>query len=69
MEVRYRVFEPDTPRDLPLELVQEWSSGILLTVGTELRRNDGETWVVAAVEQDPDPDYAGRVFFERAETS
>ena len=69
MELRYRVFEPGTPRDLPLELVQEWSSGILLTVGAEVRRDDGENWVVAAIAPDPDPDCAGRVFFERVEAS
>jgi hypothetical protein len=65
MRMRYRVFEPDTPRDLPLQLVQEWDSEVQLTVGFELRMDGGEEWVVAAVEPDPDPAYAGSVFFKR----
>jgi hypothetical protein len=31
-----------------------------LPVGAELRMNDGEVWLIAAVEPDPDAQYAGR---------
>ena len=60
---RYRVYEPETPRDLPLELVQEWS-GLQLKVGQELEWKSGATWRIAAIEDDPDPAFNGRVFFE-----
>jgi hypothetical protein len=57
--------------------VQAWLAGLddrdwpaflqasALSVGFGIRRNDGEEWVVVAVEPDPDPDCAGHVFFER----
>jgi hypothetical protein len=64
MTMRYRVFEPDTPRDLPLELVQEWTSEIEIKPGMEWEMDGGGLWRVAAVEPDPDPAYAGRVFME-----
>jgi len=65
MMMRYRVFEPETPRDLPLELVQEWEKETPLTVGAELRMHDGEIWLITAVEPDPDAEFAGWVFLKR----
>jgi hypothetical protein len=65
--MRYRVWEPDTPRDLALELVQEWSSEMTIQAGMSLERNGGEDWGVSAVEHDPDPTFAGRIFFVRAD--
>ncbi len=61
--LRYRVYEPETPRDLPLWLVQEWESAFRLDAGAELELA-GERWRIVAVEDDPDPDYAGRVYLE-----
>lgn len=65
MNMRYRVFEPETPRDLPLELVQEWQSEIVIEPGMSWEMDDGEVWYVSAVEPDPDQTFAGRVFFAR----
>jgi hypothetical protein len=62
---RYRVYEPETPRELPLELVQEWESAIPLTLGA-LVRDDGTTWVVATLEADAEPDITGRIYFDVA---
>ena len=59
--MRYRVYEPDTPTELPLELMQEWTSDIAIEVGMAWTQTDGEVWEVASVEDDPDPNYAGRV--------
>ena len=66
--LRYRVYEPDTPRDLPLWLVQEWESEVRLAVGVEVTIS-GERWRIAAVEDDADPVYEARVYFEVAPTS
>ena len=42
MTMRYRVFDPETPRDLHLELVQEWQSEVVIelksSVGTRCLR-------------------------------
>jgi hypothetical protein len=66
MGLLYRVYKPETPRDLPLGHVQEWDSEIVLTVGAEWTK-DGEQWRIAAVEPETDPAFAGRVYFELAE--
>ena len=63
---RYRVYEPDTPRDLPLELLQEWDSEIPLTQGERYEQSDGETWLILRIEGDADPGIAGRVHFVRS---
>ena len=63
--MRYRVWEPETPRDLPLELVQEWKSEIVIEPGMFWEMHDGEIWDVTAVEPDPDEEFAGRVFLVR----
>lgn len=63
--MRYRIYEPDTPAELPMELVQEWESDIVLEVGMALTQADGDVWEVASVEQDPDPSFAGRVVLVR----
>lgn len=65
MTLRYRVHEPDTPSELPLELMQEWESEIALEVGMAWEMRDGEAWEVVAVDPDPDPTYLGRVFLTR----
>ena len=65
MTLRYRVYEPETPRDLPLELVQEWLSEIVIEPDMSLEMHDGEVWRVAAVETDPEEGFAGRVFLAR----
>lgn len=65
--LRYRVWEPETPRDLPLELVQEWGSEIVIEPGMAWEMDDGEVWQVTAVEPDPDQTFAGRVFFVRTD--
>ena len=62
---RYRVYEPETPRDLPLELVQEWESPRHLRIGTVLTMPD-EAWRIVAIEDESDPAYEGRVYFEFA---
>jgi hypothetical protein len=64
---RYRVWEPETPSDLPLELVQEWDSEIVIEPGMTLEMDDGEVWRVSAVEPDPDQAFAGRAFFVRTD--
>jgi hypothetical protein len=67
-EFRYRIYEPETLRDLPLELVQEWTSPLPLSVGMTLDTfGADEPWRIAAIEDDPDPAYSGRVFFEFVE--
>jgi hypothetical protein len=66
-EFRYRVYEPETPRDLPIELVQEWSGPLQFQVGQEVEMT-GETWRIVAIEADPDPAFDGRVFFQMAIT-
>jgi len=66
MTMRYHVFEPETPRDLPLELVQEWRSEIVIEPGMTWEMDDGEIWHVSAVEPDPDQTFAGRVFLARS---
>jgi hypothetical protein len=63
--MRYRVYEPDTPDELPIELVQEWESDIAIEVGMAFERQDGEVWEVSSVEPDADPDYAGRIVLIR----
>ena len=65
MTMRYRVFEPETPRDLPLELVQEWESEIVIEPGMFWEMHDGEVWEVADVEPESDEEYAGRVLLVR----
>jgi hypothetical protein len=66
---RYRVYEPETPRDLPLELVQEWTSPLQLEVGQEVElENSSARWRIATIADDPDPAFDGRVFFEVSAT-
>jgi hypothetical protein len=61
---RYRVYEPETPRDLALELVQVWTSEVAFSVGASLDLDSGQQWRIVTIEEDPDPSIDGRVFFE-----
>src|SRR5205807_1191509 len=40
MTMRYRVFDPETPRDLHLELVQEWQSEVVIEPGMSWEMDD-----------------------------
>jgi len=64
--LRYRVYEPETPHDLPRELVPEWLSEIVIEPDMSLEIHDGEVWQVAAVGPGPDEGFARRVFLARS---
>jgi hypothetical protein len=61
--LHYRVYEPGTPRELPLELVQEWESDLPLEVGHQFVWDDGKQWILAEIADDPDPHITARVYF------
>ena len=74
MELRYRVYEPETPRDLPIGLLQEfiWERPTPPTVGEQWDLDsEGQVrrWEIERVEDDPDPAYAGRIYFKFAARS
>ena len=63
---RYRIYEPETPAELPAELMQDWSSeGLMPQVGMVIEWTDGESWRLVAIEDDPEPGYTGRLHFTR----
>jgi hypothetical protein len=67
VELRYRVYEPETPRDLPIELVQDWTWSEPPVVGARFvpeGRNESEAWEIVRIDDDPDAAFAGRVYFE-----
>jgi hypothetical protein len=70
---RYRVFEPETPRDLPVELVREigWGRPAPPEVGEQWDLDvygEWQRWEIVSVEDDPDPSYAGRIYYRFAVT-